>query len=671
MSASQLADQDSATVRLARLPVALFVAGAIILIAWFGLKTWRLARVAQSMLAYESRARALLDEGLLSADPERAEALVMDLRRDVVILNREIKPFLPLLTRMGFVPRVGPLLAQSADYLEMADAGSEAAAYAVRGLKPALYVLQDEQATGSDLLSGVLPIIEDARPDLFAASAALERFIAARSRIDVGDSFPARLRGLLSQVDGKLYLADQLKLLTAFPQIMGHGGGRTYMLLVQNEDELRPTGGFLSGVGFLTVADGKIISLSFDDANLVDDWQNKPYDMPPDPFYDLMGSELFLFRDVNFWPDFPTSAEKAIELYAYGQDSAPQLDGVIAFDKEFVAMLVGVTGPIEVPELETTLRRDNVVDRLREAWTTGSDEQPLGEWFRQRKEFLEPVARALRTALFNNMHQLDPLYLSETLHQAVQQKHLQVYLRDPQSALILDQIDWDGRLELPSSQDYVFVVDTNVGFNKVNPLIERTIDYDVQLLEDGTARATLTLRYAHQGHSTAAPCTHYQNYEQGITYDELINRCYWNYLRIYLPPGLDPLQLPRHDLPAGAEPAGQHWPAQTAQLRQDADGTTYVENAFVLVQGKTLTSTYVYDIPLLVGDTSQRRYRLKILKQAGTDPAPVSVHITVPEGYVVHETSPAASINGREVVLQTDLLTDLDLEVSYRPVLAE
>ena len=86
--------------------------------------------------------------------------------------------------------------------------------------------------------------------------------------------------------------------------------------MAQNEDELRATGGFLTGAGIVTVENGRIVDLSFLDSNYVDNYWVKPYDFPPQPLYDYMGLEMLLFRDANYWPDFPTSARKAMDLYA-------------------------------------------------------------------------------------------------------------------------------------------------------------------------------------------------------------------------------------------------------------------------------------------------------------------------------------------------------------------
>ena len=650
--------------RLHRAPRLLLLAGILLLVAWLAFKTYRLARLARSFQQHQSMAQIIASDGLLNVDPHAAQQLVMDLRRDVVALDREVRPYLPAISWFGWVPRIGPLLAQSEPLLDMADAGSEAAAYSIRGLSPALQLLQSEREAGDELLPQLVPILQNAEADLFASSVALDRAIEARSRIDNLEALPWRLRSLLETIDGKLYLADYLKLLSVLPQLMGADGARTYLILAQNEDEIRPTGGFLTGAGLLTVDRGQIVKLAFQDGNVVDDWRNKPYDLPPDPLYHLMGLELFLFRDANFWPDFPTSAEQAIELFRYGQD-APPLDGAIAIDQRFVAMLLSVTGPVNDSQLETTVSSANVIDSLRDAWSVGEGESHR-EWVEQRKDFLGPLAQALRSRLLDSLDSIDPLFLAETMYRAAQEKHLQIYVHDSRVAAVLDEIDWDGRLELPESGDYLMVVDTNVGYNKANVVVESAISYKVELHDDGTGTAELSIAYTHTGRESSEPCEQIIPYTEGITYDALVNHCYWNYSRIYVPGPIVPIKLVDHQLQPEMLAVGRGWHEQGEIVIQDGAAQTIIADAFVLPQGEQINSDYTYKLPVVVSRDDINTYRLEVKKQPGIKPQPITVRIIIPEGASIVKSSPEATIDGRQVVFDQQLITDLSFEVSYR-----
>lgn len=650
-----------------RMAQILFIAGLLILIIWGGMKAWRLVQIAQSLQGYQLQAETLTQDGLMSANPDEAEALVMGLRQDVVALDRELRPFVPLARQLAWLPRIGPLMGDSEPLLDMALSGSEAAAYAVRGLKPALATLQDGATAGEGLLSTILPPVQGAEADLIAASAALDRAIAARQRITNIEQYPWRVRSLLELIDGKLYLADELRLLTVAPALLGAEGPRTYLLLVQNEDEIRATGGFLTGAGLLTVENGQIVDLSFQDGNTIDDWRNKPYEFPPEPYYDLMGLELFLYRDANYWPDFPTSAEQAVYLYRYGLDGAPPLDGAIAIDQQFVAMLLAVTGPLEVPQLETRVSANNALETFREAWGPGED-QTFREWLSERKDFLGPLAQALRDKLLGDFGSIDPLYLAETLHRAAQEKRIQIYARDAQVANVLAHIGWDGRQEFPDDGDYLMIVDMNVGYNKVNSLIRSNYAYEVVLSGDGSAQAELTVTYEHTGEAMSDPCQQSIPYVEGITYQELMEQCYWNYMRIYTPPGITPHELPAHPADTSAIAVTDTWfDSDSAVVLREQGGFDIISNRFVLAQGDQLVSRYAYGLPVVVGkENGLNRYRLTLQRQASASTSSMEVQITLPDGAEIVETSHNATISGRDVTFEYDMRADIVFEVAYR-----
>ena len=665
----QLADEQQQTNRIeawlkqsnARV---IFLAGLLLIVLWLGWKSWRLASVALSLRAHQETAETLMAGGLTNIDPDAAEELAYDLRADIVVLNSEIRPFLPLARLFTWVPRVGPLLREAEPLLAMADGGSEAVAYAVRGLKPALVLLQSGSG-GDELIPQLLPVLQAAEPDLRAADVAMQRMVDARHNIEDTGDLPWRVQSLLGQIDDKLFLAEQLRLLPVLPDLLGADGRRTYLIVAQNEDELRATGGFITGAGLLTVESGRIIDLSFEDANLIDDWQNKPYEFPPDPLYQLMGLELFVFRDTNFWPDFPTSAEQAMKLYQYGQDS-PSLDGIIAINQEFVSRLIAVTGPVNISDLQMTVTSQNAIASLRDAWAMDEDES-LSEWVPNRKDFLGPLAQSLKEQLFSNLGDIDLLFLAHTIHQAAQEKHLQVYVRDPQVAAVLDDLNWDSRLEAPPQTDLLMAVDTNVGYNKVNALIERAVVYEVTLEEDGTGTGELSLLYQHTGEADAVDrCSQTIDYHEAMQYESLMQRCFWNYLRVYVPPGSSLQEASRHEITEDLFAMSQGWQGRSTIVNEDG-GHAAIENFFLLRPGETLRSSYRYALPQVVTEQNNaREYELHLYKQSGQSEEVVEIRINLPAGASVLSTTPQATVEDQTIIFNTEQTSDQRFTVSFR-----
>ena len=69
-----------------------------------------------------------------------------------------------------------------------------------------------------------------------------------------------------------------------------------------------------------------------------------------------------------------------------------------------------------------------------------------------------------------------------------------IYVRDAGAAAALTATGWDGRLPTAPPGDFLMVVDSNMGYNKVNLLVERTLTYEVNL--GPQPQATLSALYS-------------------------------------------------------------------------------------------------------------------------------------------------------------------------------
>ncbi|MFZ5982031.1 MAG: DUF4012 domain-containing protein, partial [Patescibacteria group bacterium] len=127
--------------------------------------------------------------------------------------------------------------------------------------------------------------------------------------------------------------------------ILGGNGPRKYLFLFQNNNEMRPTGGFIGTYALLDIFDGRIKRLKVDGI-FNPDGQLREKVVPPAPIQKI--SAAWSLHDSNWWPDFPTSAEKA--SWFWEKTGGPTVDGVIAMTPEVIKKLLEITGPIELPE---------------------------------------------------------------------------------------------------------------------------------------------------------------------------------------------------------------------------------------------------------------------------------------------------------------------------------
>lgn len=645
--------------------------GLATLLLWLGLKGCRVAQAASSLQAHQAGVETLLADGLTSIDPDAAETLVLGIRRDVVVLQRETAVFMPLAPYLGWLPRVGPLLEASPQLLEMADWGTRTAVFTYQGLHPALDILNDN-TRNTPTIPALVDQLAATQPDLIQAELALARVVAAREALPREEELPWRVRTLLAQADEWLLPGQRgLIMAQALPAILGHDQPRRYLILAQNEDELRATGGFLSGAGVLLVDQGQIVQIEFQDASRVDAWAEsgftlvKPYDFAPQPYQDFMGLQPFLFRDANFWPDFPTSAAVALDLYAYGQDDLTPFDGVIAIDQHFLQLLVEATGPLQLEDGQIVHSR-NLIQAMRDAWNERDEADTALAWMQQRKDFLGSFSQALRQQLEEDLGDVDLLLLVQNMNQAGQGKHLQLYLRHmAQAAAVVDRVGWNGRLPNLPNQDTLMIVESNFGYNKVNSLIERSYDYRVDLDQ---LVATVDVAYTHLGQPDGEACDQTVNYTVEILYEELVNRCYWNFLRVYTPTGSGLLEASRHPAPASAFFNERAWSGE-AYLLDDPSGLTTIANFLLLAQGETAVVHTRYQLPPTVVQEidGTQVYQLNLHKQAGLPPQPLTVTITLPPGRTLLEVQPApAQVNNGIITFDMMLDADLQFMVSYR-----
>lgn len=650
-----------------------FLLLGLVLLLWLGMKAWRIGRAAQSLLAQQTAVQTLLANGLTNINPDEAEAMVRTVRADFVVLRDETAFLMPLLPRLGWLPTVGPLLVSAPQLVEMGDAGTETAVYAIESLKPVLLVLQAEGA-GDGQLPQLITALSDARPGLAQAAVSLDRVAAARAQITNVAEFPAQLQPLFAQADEWLPIAqDSLTVVQILPEIMGVNGRRTYLLLAQNEDELRATGGYISGVGTLTLENGDIQSLSFQNAdqfdvqNLV---QNSDlYDYPPQPLYEIMKSEYFLLRDTNYWPDFPYSAQQAMELYQRVEPT-PAIDGVIAIDQEFIRLLVEATGPVTVPDTGEVINAQNSIQSFRNSFNA-QEGQTFNEWYQNRKAFLTTFSAAILEKVQGNFGAIDPITLIKNVHQAFASRHLQLYMVDAQETAVLNQLNWDGRLENPTGQDFLLVLDTNMGFNKTNMHIQRTTHYQVTLNADGSGQAGLTLDYNHTNPpGDDGGCIQEMTYGNLPTYQEIADRCYFNFLRVYAPPSSTLINATGHAISEGILLGGDAWMKPPGTTTEFTDFTTFT-NFLLVPRGEMLSTNFTYALPANIVQQRDGRslYQLWVRKQAGTSSQPVTIQLLLPEGSTATEialNSDATILNeGSQVTVTLNLEKDTLLIVAF------
>jgi hypothetical protein len=349
-----------------------------------------------------------------------------------------------------------------------------------------------------------------------------------------------------------------------------------------------------------------------------------------------------------------------MDLYSISRDV--ELDGVIAVDQQAIGSLIQALGPLQIDGYPKPITGQTVIETARQAWSQGKEDG--GEWWLHRKDFMAAVLQATVRRLEGGLDQGTLYRLANAAIDALDGKHVQVYLAAEPAAALLAELGWDGAM-LDRPGDYVMVVDTNMGFNKVNALVASELQYVVDLADLSRPRATLTVRHHHPLEPRGTPCVHEPRYDD--TYEQMMERCYWDYLRVYVPLASTLVDASPHSV-SGSELLGQRPSPAQVTVGPPEQGRN-VFGTFLLVRpSETVETGFGYALPPNTVQVVDQRleYELLVQKQAGTHAVPLSVELRLPDGMTLAKSEPEPASHTASVVeYSVNLETDLRLRATF------
>jgi hypothetical protein len=639
------------------------VGWALILLGVTALLIWgvRLGMTALSLRGHLVEVQSWT-EAPETIDPVMACETVQAVRDDVVKLERRAGVLVRLAPALGWLPRIGGDLRAAPHLLTVGDGLTEAGAIGCDVAGPVLGSLgggsSGETSSGGISPTDLVEVLDARRSDLQRASAAVERAETAWERVDVED-VSTRVSEKAPLLDrGLPLLKSGLSAVTVAPDLLGANGPRTYLVLALNEDELRPGGGFISGVGEVHVDAGELITMTFRDSYDVDDF-SQPYPEPPEPMRRYMGLDLWVFRDSMWSPDFPTAAEQAIELYRPRHPVS--IDGVVALDQRAVQALVGALDPVAIEGAAEAITRETILGYMREAWAPGSEDWDR-EWWQERKSFMGVIAQAAWQSVEKG--RFNWAVLARSLLRMLEQKHLLVYAADPTMREVLAEQGWDGGVR-PGDGDFLMVVDANLGYNKATAKVRQEALYEVDLSES-PPRARLTLTNTH---TSAADVACRQEARYAPTYEGMMDRCHWDYVQVLVPEQAQIVDASRIPVPGEMLWNGKDYPGDVMVGAVEEAPCLSWGVMSVVAPGHVETRQFTWTLPpdLVAWDGGEGGYTLKVQKQPGKRSHPLTVRVQLPEGATLAHAAPEpASAAGGRVVYRADLARDLTFDLDLR-----
>lgn len=291
------------------------------------------------------------------------------------------------------------------------------------------------------------------------------------------------------------------------PTLFGFPTKKTYMVLFQNNTELRPGGGFIGSYALVSVDKGRITDFSIHDVYDADG-QLKGHVEPPFIIRRYIQVHWYL-RDSNFDVDFSRDAANA--AFFLQQESGQKVDGVIGVDLTFVKDILAAVGPVYVAQYNQTVTADNFF-----LLTETHAEKQTFAGSQQKKDFL--------TALFSSLQQkiaTKPAISAKGLLpvlMAPKQKDIvfgfsDALMQDVFTVNGLSSSPWDGRKAAANTvQDMTGINEANIGINKANYFVTRQISQSMQIAKTGSVSGQLSITYKNTSNTGQWPGGVYRNY---------------------------------------------------------------------------------------------------------------------------------------------------------------
>jgi len=373
--------------------------------------------------------------------------------------------------------------------------------YLVKGITEAKN--QENMSVLSSHIKSALPQYEKALGELALVD---ERVIPAEYQQSFRD-----FKVLFAAFTGDL--RDMSALIDMGHTMMGGDDFKRYLVLFQNHHELRPTGGFMGSFAIVDVQKGKIVNIEVPGGGTYDvQGQLTQYVKPPEPLQ--LVNKRWEFQDANWFPDFPTTAQKA--EWFVENSMGITVDGTIAVNASVIERLLRVIGPIENAEHALLLDAENVLPEIQQKVEVDYDREE-----NRPKAILSDLLNQLLEEL-SDVDEEVLIRLVGEAHQALEQQEVQIYVHDTDVQEQIENYGWAGTMkEVAVGQDYLRVIFTNLQGQKSDAKVDRTVTHNAVVQDDGSVIDTVRVTMTHAGIAG----------EQFYGGDNI------GYLRVYVPEG--------------------------------------------------------------------------------------------------------------------------------------
>ena len=281
----------------------------------------------------------------------------------------------------------------------------------------------------------------------------------------------------LKEIRSEIAIQQQLQPIMA--SLTGETSKKTYVVILQNNQELRPTGGFIQAVALLSFDQGILVSHDVYSVYELDSKLSGSI-IPPSDITNYLGEEKWYLRDSNWNPDFPTTSTQI--GWFINKSLGADVDGVIALNLFSTRDILKVIGPVDLPEYNEVITYKNLLERMEFHSEVVLIDSP------DSTDYSVAVLEKLIEKIVNLNRDKVPTLLS-SLENSIRDNQISISVTEKSDQLVLHSLGWTGGLTKPNCPTQLSLVDckvdvlsqveANIGINKANYYLNRSIVHKV------------------------------------------------------------------------------------------------------------------------------------------------------------------------------------------------
>lgn len=267
------------------------------------------------------------------------------------------------------------------------------------------------------------------------------------------------------------YVDAAVRAAKVLPTMLAANGTQTYFVGLQNEAELRGTGGLPGAFAIVQTHQGTITFTRFESDTILLPTAKRPKiktGLDFGPSYDALygaSEPTTSFPDSNVSPHFPYTAR--IWAAMWQKVSGEHVDGVVAVDPTVLANFLLATGPTPLPGGGVVTAANVVSLTQRDNYTLFPDNQ-------QRKDFLVAILKAASHRITSGVG--NPLNLVRAASASASEQRFLVWSEHPAIQKLIEQTNYSGAIPT-TNRPFAGLVLNNAGAGKLDYYLTRTIAY--------------------------------------------------------------------------------------------------------------------------------------------------------------------------------------------------